>query len=63
MKSQTCGELVESIDRRHFLQASGLVLAGTAAPALLGQLSLSNAGQFRDLPAEPSLTKDESATG
>jgi L-ribulose-5-phosphate 3-epimerase len=36
------------IDRRHFLQASGLVLAGTAAPALLGGLSLANAGQFRD---------------
>ena len=48
MKSQTCGELVESIDRRHFLQASGLVLAGTAAPALLGRLSLANAGEFTD---------------
>lgn len=48
MKSQTCGELVESIDRRHFLQASGLVLAGTAAPALLGRLSFVNAGESGD---------------
>jgi hexulose-6-phosphate isomerase len=31
------------IDRRHFLQASGLILASTAAPALLGRLSLANA--------------------
>jgi len=35
------------IDRRRFLQKSGLVLAGTAVPALLGRPSFANAGLFR----------------
>jgi len=34
------------INRRCFLQKSGLVLAGTAVPALLGRPSLANAGVF-----------------
>jgi hexulose-6-phosphate isomerase len=36
------------INRRRFLQRSGLFLAGAAAPALLGRPSATNAGEFTD---------------
>ena len=36
------------IDRRHFLQRSGVFLASTAVPGLLGRPSFANAQEFRD---------------